>query len=521
MTEVIELSLSEYLDALFHHNNKSVVMLIQDLESTGISAKERKIIRQTQDERNQEKIHAAESLSKGLQLLCLNSIKDLMKIAKESFQESFVFLSDEMRDKLDYTKTQFYQKLRACRAANRADIENTIQLDESISAEIQKELKTKYKIKLRKTEKSLQEVSEKYNLLHEAQHISETRVDDAESRSKVLESQLRRSEALLHKSETECNKHKNLISILRREITESKETTICVSQKNNDLIKKLFISQLNFSRMQQRTRKQKMAVGQLEKQLKKKINEIQELEYKVNHMYDRRSELKSRMMNIDENSRPLLESKQNQKSIEMKSSTDTNRQRNNKKDLCIKKYMDSVGMNHLIDTHSNDELWNQNVTPNELTKMAEMDDPYIRIRFLETKLGYLNSKICGYEKQVKILEQTIQEKDNQIKDISTKLRSSFKQNEAYGSLLNSKNIGRILAADRRLDTCFDSYLNDSITGLIPPNLFSLDTNYEPRLSENKVSLSRSASTKNKKYNIRAGAINKTSIESIIQQRNET
>ena len=97
-------------------------MLVKDLENVvTLAAKDRKIIRQNQDDRLEDRMKVVKSLAEGLRFTCVNTLKDAIKTMNSHFYQALDNQSDVMMRKC--------KKVSLCRAANRFDLEYSIGLE--------------------------------------------------------------------------------------------------------------------------------------------------------------------------------------------------------------------------------------------------------------------------------------------------------------------------------------------------------------------------------------------------------
>ena len=476
-----------------------------------INAKERKQLRLEQEQHNQNLIKMTESNTTQIVTDLSIAMKDMMNVMRSHVELSIQQLTDEMEDMLICTKKQFHTKLQMCREANKVDLESTIQLDKSISLEKQNKMEYNYKKQIYESEHNCQILVEKLNKANEAQRYSEIRWKAMEEKSSVLENQLHKIEKQLLNSQKECNEKDEIILFLQKKLTESKEKCYHEMKKKELFHQKVLSYQLSLTREKDCIQTQNKKIKCMEREIRKKETRIQDLEYKVRHIYTSQTDSKLYLDMHDEN----------KKLNEI---------------ICSLKQKDSIKIRP-IHSRSVDKpkaiesLLEIRPMPSTLATIVL---PSEQLQFLESELKSLHRKMSDSEKREENLAVTIQEKDCKIRKLMVKLQSSSKKNEAYENMLHSKNIGRILAADRRFDACQDKHFSDSIKGFT----FNTSTTTEGSDVVDKMNIAKCCLKKplqcltydeqNSNTNVRKQQKKKSkresndvSIKSIIKKRQET
>jgi len=392
---------------------------------------------------------------------------EIVKLTTERFDQSLEQLSYELKLKLDEAKNSFNHNLRVCRSANRLDLENGINLDKSISDEVRDTLKKKHHFQQVKAEKSLEFLTNKNKTLNEAQLILQKNIKRMEDKTKTQKIKLQEKEGMWQVSEMERKQHIETISELRKALTTYKEKVINRNRINKELQQELTNSQNKVLKLESYQKEDKGIISTLQVELHKNTKHIEDLEYKVYHLYNPRAENKCQatqtnhllLKQIDEN---IKKSQSYEKMKEPSIIQETQHQKES-----LLKSTENCSFFHMSPRY-------EVLKPNE------------RIQFLEKELKRALESIKHQEKQESLSKNEILEKDKIIKDNMQKLTSSIKQNAAYETLLSSKIIGKVLAADSRDQKrqCLSSFERSGISPMPLREYYKSENNLQTSLEQN-------------------------------------
>ena len=188
--------------------------------------------------------------------------------------------------------------------------------------------------------------------------------------------------------------------------------------------------------------------------IQKKKLIIEELGYKVNHLYNPRVKSHCRETQTDPS---CFISNPQDSSLQNKIQSTRKHLEANKNLKTIDDMIDFLSSSEIPVGDFMKRISQENLQFGDILQSE-------RIKNLEKEVECNAKTLHEYESQFIRLKNTIQDKENCVQNMKEKLRSNSKQIDAFEALLSTKNIGLILAADRRQDAWLDSSFTAHIKG---------------------------------------------------------
>lgn len=259
----------DFFVMLSHYHKKKLETLVNDLQTTfiipsvnsnaveidqaqktvpiSIPALIRKTIRQNQVSHQDQILESIKTYTTDLESLLIQTVDDAVETFLNNLSIEVQTLTTQFNDRTIRLLKDNEQKLSACRIANKVDMESSLKLDHALILQKTKTQDTKCLDLLDKQKKDLEVTKQKLETAILSQKVLQDQLGLSQDHNQILESKYDQLQNKLSEKEEECSQQTKLICELRAHLTNQKEKTYALTQRNQKLDKHLHNTQRELS----------------------------------------------------------------------------------------------------------------------------------------------------------------------------------------------------------------------------------------------------------------------------------